>query len=81
MEDSYEIVKSFHEKVQNTQLKHSSGIVQVDVSIGLTSYPETCKNPEELLSRADWAMYYSKQTGRGCITIDSDEVQRKVNRK
>lgn len=76
---SYNIIKEFHKKLKNTSLKHSSGMVNVDVSIGLTSYPETCKNPEELLSRADWAMYYSKKAGRGCITIDSDEVQKMIN--
>ena len=81
VEESHRIVTSLHEKIQNLQLKHASDTVYIDVSMGLTSYPETCKNPEELLSRADWAMYYSKQAGRGCITIDSEEVQKSVNRK
>ncbi len=81
VEESFHIIQDLHQKIRNMQLKHSSGIVDIDVSMGLTSYPETCKNPEELLSRADWSMYYSKQAGRGCITIDSEEVQRAVNRK
>ncbi len=81
VEESYNIILKLHKRIKNTQLKHASGPVKIDVSMGLTSYPETCKNPEELFSRADWAMYYSKQCGRGCITIDSDEIQRLVNRK
>ncbi len=81
VDEAYAIVKDLHEKIQNMRLRHGTDVVEVDVSMGLTSYPETCKNPEELLSRADWSMYYSKQNGRGCITIDSDEVQRIVNRK
>ncbi len=80
VEESYSIIKDLHKKIQNMQLKHTSGKVYINVSMGLTSYPETCKNPEELLSRADWSMYYSKQTGRGCITIDSEEVQKLVIR-
>lgn len=78
---THTIIQEFHKIIKKTSLKHSSGTVNVDVSIGLTSYPETCKNPEELLSRADWAMYYSKKAGRGCITIDSDEVQKMINQK
>lgn len=81
VEESYNIILELHKKIKNTQLKHASGSVKIDVSMGLTSYPETCKNPEELLSRADWAMYYSKQCGRGIITIDSDDIQKLVNRK
>ena len=43
-------------------------------SAGVASYPKTCSNPSELLTRADWAMYHSKRNGRNQITIDSDKI-------
>ena len=79
VKEAYNIIIDLHNRIKSMKLQHTSGDVYIDVSMGLTSYPETCKNPEELLSRADWAMYYSKQNGRGCITIDSDEVQKSVD--
>ena len=43
-------------------------------SVGVASYPQTCANPGELLTRADWAMYHSKKNGRDRITIDSEKI-------
>lgn len=71
-------VKKMQEMVRKSEIEHGGKIVSVRVSVGLTSYPETCPNPGELLNSADWAMYYSKQHGRDRITIDSDEVRNEV---
>lgn len=48
-------------------------IVYAKVSVGITSYPETCVHITELLSRADNAMYSSKEHGRDRISIDKKE--------
>lgn len=78
LETSLEYIKSLHEEVQETELNHNGEIVHIHVSVGLTSYPETCKDPAELLNHADWSMYYSKENGRNRITIDSPEVLAQV---
>ncbi len=72
------IVTEIHERIKATQLDHNGEIVKVNVSIGVTDYPKLCPNIAELLNHADWAMYYSKQHGRGRITVDSEEVLKEV---
>ncbi len=69
------IVKDIHEQIKQEELLHNGTVVKINVSIGVTDYPNTCSNPADLLNHADWAMYYSKQHGRGRITVDSSEVR------
>lgn len=78
---SYEIIKELHEEIKNKELYHNDKSVHVNVSIGITSYPMICKNTDELLRRADKAMYYSKENGRGKIIIDSEEIRELVKIK
>jgi diguanylate cyclase (GGDEF)-like protein len=78
LDDALISVNELHKKIRETELIHNGEAIHINTSIGITSYPETCKNPSELLNRADWAMYYSKQNGRGKITIDSDFIRESV---
>lgn len=78
LDSSLVLVEQLHKKIRDTELIHNGESIHINTSIGITSYPETCKNPSELLNRADWAMYYSKQNGRGRITIDSDAIRESV---
>lgn len=71
-------VNDLRDRVKSLVLNHNGKDVTVNVSAGITSYPEICNNPDELLKRADWAMYSSKQNGRDRITVDSDEVRQSV---
>ena len=78
LEESYPAVEKLHKEVKKAGLEHHGKRVTVNLSVGFTSFPKTCKDPRELLNRADWSMYYSKQHGRNQITIDSDEVRKEV---
>ncbi len=78
LDDALVLVSELHKKIRETKFIHNGETIYINTSIGITSYPETCKNPSELLNRADWAMYYSKQNGRGRITIDSDFIRESV---
>lgn len=81
IDEAYEIVKRMHVSVQQQELHHNDMVVHVHVSVGLTSYPETCKDPGELFNHADWSMYYSKENGRNRITVDSEEILSQVKIK
>ena len=48
--------------------------IGINISIGIASYPENCRNTEELLNAADNAMYTSKKNGRGRITIYNKDI-------
>ena len=41
---------------------------KVTASFGVSGFPEHAKDPEELIQRADEALYYSKESGRNQIT-------------
>ncbi len=69
------IIEELHEKIANMEIEYNNVKIKINVSIGLTSYPETCDNPDNLLLRADWTMYYSKEHGRGCITVDNEDIK------
>jgi len=78
---AYGIVKEMKEKVSSHEMDYNGMMVNVNVSIGISSYPETCNDPIQLLNNADLAMYYSKQNGRNRITLDSNETRESVRMK
>lgn len=71
-----EIVENLHERIRLNKIQVNGFEIQIDVSIGVTSYPELCPDPTELLNRADWAMYHSKRNGRGRITYDNKLINK-----
>lgn len=69
------VIERLHEKIKSTELITDKGEkTGINVSIGISSYPETVKDLNLVLSKADKAMYYSKEHGRGRITIDREEL-------
>lgn len=46
--------------------------VPVSVSIGMASYPRDSSSAEDILDRADRALYVSKQSGRNTVTAFTD---------
>ena len=72
--DVYRISDELRMKIGNKKLDNNGIMVSVNVSVGVTGCPETCKLHSDLLNHADWSMYYSKEHGRNRVTIDSDEI-------
>lgn len=74
--ETMNIVSRLHEDIKSHSLTYNnSQTVNLNVSIGVTSYPDQASTTEELLQRADNAMYYSKEHGRGRITFDSKDIK------
>jgi diguanylate cyclase (GGDEF)-like protein len=48
--------------------------VEVGVSIGIAMLPEHGEDPQELLKKADLALYRSKSAGRNCFTLYDDAM-------
>lgn len=78
LEETYLICLEIHKKIKAEDVTYKDIVVNVRASVGIASYPVTCQNPGDLLSRADWAMYHSKRHGRDRITIDSDKILDKM---
>lgn len=51
----------------------------VSLSIGIASYPANALHPEELLEKADAAMYQAKWSGGGAIIRAGDNVARELS--
>ena len=81
LESTFQIAKELHDYIYDSHLHHGDEEITLRVSMGISSYPETCKNPNSLLGNADYAMYYSKENGRNQITIDSQKVREYVSIK
>jgi diguanylate cyclase (GGDEF)-like protein len=47
----------------------AEGAATISVSIGVALYPLDRGDPDELLRRADQAMYLAKQGGRNCYRL------------
>lgn len=72
IEKLQDIASQLHNQIKQTKIEYRGSSLHINVSIGVAAYPTTCKNPAELIDRADKAMYYSKKLGRGCITFDNN---------
>ncbi|MET0121855.1 MAG: EAL domain-containing protein [Candidatus Thiodiazotropha sp. 6PLUC9] len=53
--------------------------IQMSASIGIALFPIHADNPNDLLKRADFAMYQAKYVGRNSISLYSPEMQEKAN--
>jgi diguanylate cyclase (GGDEF)-like protein len=76
-QETLEILEEFHNEIKSTKVQYDKFSIDVNVCIGLSSYPNICKAPELLVNRADISMYYGKKHGRGRLVLDNplvDEV-------
>ena len=51
-------------------------VLTTEASIGIAIYPEHGVSGEQLIAKADAAMYLAKQRSRGVAFVDSQEIQR-----
>lgn len=70
------IIEELFEELCKQVVHYNEYDIPMSVSVGLTAYPEVCKDPDDLLKRADWCMYYAKEHGRHRINVDDGSIQR-----
>lgn len=71
IDETHQVMEKIHHLIKHQKFEYNGEEINVNISTGIASYPETCSDPKELLDRADHAMYFSKTHGRGRITIDN----------
>ena len=76
LEVAQSIIEELFEELCRQIVIYNGTKIHMSVSIGLTAYPEACKNTDDLLKRADWCMYYAKEHGRCQINVDDGSIQR-----
>ena len=60
------------QKCTDTIVAHEGKNLQVAMSIGVATYPDHGQEAEELIIKADKALYVSKQNGRNRITLSTE---------
>lgn len=73
LEVAQPIIEELFEELCSQIVYYNDYEISMSVSVGLTSYPELCDSTNDLLRRADNAMYYSKEHGRHQIHVDDGE--------
>jgi diguanylate cyclase (GGDEF)-like protein len=55
--------------IAETPIDSSQGPIQITISLGVVILDQDCKNLDDLLHRADQALYAAKQAGRNQVSI------------
>ena len=72
-EDAKKMAERIRSAVERANLSGPSGReLKITISLGISTYPINTKEKKELITKADSALYFSKQNGRNCSTHYSD---------
>ena len=61
------VAERIRQSAQKRLIKAYDSALRVTLSIGLAIYPSDGKLLEELMDKADWALYRAKSQGRNCV--------------
>lgn len=68
-EQAKEVAERIRAGVENISVDVNNTTTKVTISIGVASLPDDGKTPDELLAKADKALYEAKQRGRNCVVF------------
>ncbi len=67
MEGARVVAERIRKSAEKRLIKAYDSTLRVTLSIGLAMYPSDGKLLEELMDKADWALYRAKSQGRNCV--------------
>ena len=67
IEGAYVVAERIRKAAEQRLIKAYDTSIRVTLSIGMAAYPSDGKQPEELIDKADWALYRAKTQGRNCV--------------
>ncbi len=67
LEGSRVVAERIRKSAEKRLIKAYDSTLRVTLSIGLAIYPSDGKLLEELMDKADWALYRAKSQGRNCV--------------
>lgn len=73
-EQALQVFEELHNDIRAIRVNIQETVISLDVCIGMTTYPSICDNTNNMISRADKAMYYGKKHGRGRLIVDSKDL-------
>ena len=76
---AWQLADRLRQRLEERQLGATADLPGITVSVGVAAFPENGSDPEELISKADAAMYAAKQGGRNQVIMAKG--QRKGRKK
>ena len=67
LEGSIVVAQRIRKATEKRSIKVYDNTLHVTLSIGIANYPTDGKLLEELMDKADWALYRAKSQGRNCV--------------
>jgi diguanylate cyclase (GGDEF)-like protein len=67
LEGARVVAERIRKSAEKREIKAYDSALRVTLSIGLAVYPSDGKLLEELMDKADWALYRAKSQGRNCV--------------
>ncbi len=67
LEGAKAVAERIRKAAANKPIKAYDTVIRITISIGLSTYPADGKVQEELIDKADWALYRAKSQGRNCV--------------
>lgn len=61
------VAERIRKTVEGKKIRAYDATLRITISIGISAYPSDGKTAEELIDKADWALYRAKSAGRNCI--------------
>jgi len=61
------VAQRIRKSTEKRSIKAYDSTLHVTLSIGIAIYPSDGKLLEELMDKADWALYRAKSQGRNCV--------------
>lgn len=77
-EESYDLALRLLENIKQRPCNIRGNQLKMSFSAGIASYPQDGWTAEDLLEKADKALYVSKKSGRRCVTSYSQIWQKKI---
>lgn len=74
--DATQIANKIHAAINQTRIELPVGHIQLQASIGVAAAPFHGRNPQELMSAADVALYQGKRQGRNRVQVLSRDINR-----
>ncbi len=76
LDDAYRVAERIRKTIE---VQASSGVVPITASLGVASWPIDGMIKEEVIARADAALYRAKQTGRNRTCLSSDIAKPEIS--
>ncbi|MCL0037099.1 diguanylate cyclase [Dehalococcoidia bacterium] len=72
LDDAYKVAERIRKTIES---ETSSGVMPVTVSLGIANWPSDGVTHNEIIARADAALYQAKRTGRNWTCLPTDTVK------